>query len=78
MNPLKNLIDKLKRFPGIGERTATRFAYFILSMDKNKALEIADAIKDAKEKIRFCSVCGNYTEVDPCVICTKKRESQIL
>jgi recombination protein RecR len=63
------LIDELKRLPGIGQKTAQRLAFFLLRVDRDQALALSDAIRDAKEKIRFCSICNNITDADPCLYC---------
>src|SRR5215469_6956510 len=63
------LIDELKRLPGIGQKTAQRLAFFLLRVDREQALALSDAIRDAKEKIRFCSICNNITDADPCLFC---------
>jgi len=68
--PIERLITELKRLPGIGQKTAQRLAFFILRSDKEKALGLAEAIRDAKENIRQCSVCNNITDTDPCLYCT--------
>ena len=68
--PVERLIDELKHLPGIGQKTAQRLAFFILRCPPEDALGLADAIRDAKEKIRECSVCSNITENDPCHFCT--------
>jgi len=67
--PIARLIDELKHLPGIGAKTAQRLAFHILRRDREEALALADAIRDAKEKIRQCTVCGNITDVDPCLFC---------
>lgn len=68
--PLGNLITELSRLPGIGGKTAQRLAFYILSMGEKEARALADSIIDAKENMRYCSVCGNLTDTDPCPICT--------
>ena len=68
--PLANLIGQLSRLPGIGGKSAQRLAFHILSMDEQEAIAIADAILDAKKNMKYCSVCGNLTDVDPCGICS--------
>ena len=70
--PLNKLINELARLPGIGERTAQRLALHILSMNDEEAFALSDAIRDAKETMKFCSVCGNLTDTDPCAICSDK------
>jgi len=64
------LIDELKRLPGIGQKTAQRLAFFLLRVDRGQALALADAIREAKEKVRECSICNNITDTDPCHFCT--------
>jgi len=67
---ITRLIDELKRLPGIGQKTAQRLAFHLLRVDTEQALALATAIRDAKEKIRQCSVCNNITDTDPCLYCT--------
>ena len=67
--PLNKLINELSRLPGIGGKTAQRLALHILSVDDREAFALADAIRDAKEKMTFCSICGNLTDRDTCSIC---------
>lgn len=68
--PLENLIYELSKLPGIGEKSAERILYYILEQDKNEAHSLAEAIVDAAENIEECSICHNYTDDDPCEICT--------
>ena len=68
--PLQNLIRELSRLPGIGGKTAQRLAFHILSMDDREANSLANAITQAKTEMKYCSVCGNLTDRDPCDICT--------
>lgn len=68
--PIRNLINELMKLPGIGEKTATRLAYFIIKMPKEESYKIANSIIEAKEKIKLCSICFNFTDNDPCEICT--------
>ena len=68
--PIARLIEELKRLPGIGQKTAQRLAFFLLRTNPAEAYALAEAIRDAKEKIRFCSVCNNITDADPCLYCT--------
>lgn len=73
---VSRLIDELKRLPGIGQKTAQRLAFFLLRSDREQALGLADAIREAKEKIRECSVCNNITDTDPCQFCTSATRSR--
>jgi recombination protein RecR len=66
---VERLINRLSRLPGIGRKTAARLAFHILKSPKDEAEDLAEAIRDVKEKVGFCSVCFNITESDPCDIC---------
>ncbi|WDC85110.1 recombination mediator RecR [Caloramator sp. mosi_1] len=63
------LIEELSKLPGVGTKTAQRLAFYIINMDKRDVQSLADSIIEAKETIKYCSVCGNLTDTDPCVIC---------
>jgi recombination protein RecR len=76
---ISRLIDELKRLPGIGQKTAQRLAFHLLRTDRGQALALADAIREAKEKIRECSVCNNITDADPCIFCASaSRDRKII
>ena len=68
--PLGKLINELSRLPGIGGKTAQRLAFHILSLPDTEAEALAASITEAKHTMRYCSVCGNLTDQDPCEICT--------
>ena len=68
--PLNKLINELSKLPGIGGKTAQRLAFHILSMDDKEAMDLADAITEAKKSMTYCSICGNLTDDDPCAICS--------
>lgn len=74
--PLSNLIGELSKLPGIGGKTAQRLAFHILSQDDRDAFALAEAILEAKKNMKYCSVCGNLTDVDPCSICTDPARDQ--
>ena len=76
--PVTRLIDELKRLPGIGQKTAQRLAFFLLRSDRDQALALSDAIREAKERIRQCSVCNNITDTDPCFFCTSPSRNKSL
>lgn len=77
--PLNNLIHQLSKLPGIGGKSAQRLAFFILSMEEKDAFAIAEAITEARKTMKYCSVCGNLTDVDPCGICSdKSRDSNLI
>ena len=67
--PLAALINEMSKLPGIGSKTAQRLAFHILSLDDKEAERLAHAILNAKKEMRYCSVCGNLTDTDPCGIC---------
>ena len=68
--PLNKLINELSKLPGIGGKTAQRLAFHILSLTDQEANNLAQAIVDAKKNLHYCSVCGNLTDRDPCLICS--------
>ncbi len=68
--PLANLIRELSKLPGIGGKSAQRLAFHILSMDDREAEILANSITRAKSSMKYCSVCGNLTDQDPCEICS--------
>lgn len=67
--PLNRLIEELKKIPGVGAKTAQRIAFYLLGLSEGEADELAEAIKDAKRKIFYCSLCNNITHIDPCQFC---------
>ena len=68
--PMARLIDELKKLPGVGTKTAQRFAFHILRSNDEDAVALAEAVHGLKTSLRLCSVCNNITDVDPCVYCT--------
>lgn len=79
VKPVAKLIEELTKLPGIGRKTAQRLAFYILNMNNDDALGLANAIVDAKKNIRYCSTCYNLTDSDPCIICnSKKRDKSVI
>ncbi|MFH2012104.1 MAG: recombination mediator RecR [Pseudomonadota bacterium] len=70
---IDRLIDRLKKLPGIGEKTAMRLAFYILNSSKKEAEELAKSILDVKEKVSYCSTCFNFSDSNPCKICRDER-----
>jgi recombination protein RecR len=66
---VEKLITNLARLPGIGRKTAGRLAFHLLKVPREEALELAEAIREVKERVGFCSICNNISENDPCYIC---------
>ena len=77
-NALNKLINELSKLPGIGGKTATRLAFFILSMEEKDVEALAVAITNAKKNLHYCSVCGNLTDQDPCRICSDEARDRSL
>ena len=70
------LVDQLKKLPGVGQKTAERLSFFILRGPEERAFKLATAIKNVKEKIILCSNCHGITEKDPCDICQNPKRNQ--
>lgn len=76
---IKDIIESFKSLPGIGEKTAERLAFSLISFDKDKLTEFSNAIISARDKIKKCDICGNITDDKECVICKdKNRNSKII
>jgi len=73
--PLHDLIEELRRIPGIGAKTAQRIAFYFLGLPTEDVDRLAEVIKDAKQKIFYCSRCNNITHVEPCLICSDAHRS---
>lgn len=71
IEPIARLINEFSKLPGVGKKTAERYAYYVIKSKREDALSFADAITNCKDKIKFCEVCGNFTEQSPCDNCTK-------
>ena len=67
---ISRLVNQLSKLPGIGKKTAQRLAYHIISQPEDQVKELAVAIYNGKYQVHFCPVCGNFTDVDPCAICS--------
>jgi recombination protein RecR len=67
--PLQNLIDQFKRLPGVGSKSAQRLAFHVLKTPREEAERLCDAIREVKDRVTYCSICNNITDVDPCAFC---------
>jgi len=76
--PMAQLIDELKKLPGIGSKSAQRMAFHILRSNGDDAEALAAAIRNLKEKLHLCSICSNITDVDPCSYCSSPTRNQRL
>ncbi len=74
--PVARLIEAFRRLPGVGPKSAQRYAFHVLRGSEQDAKALADAILDVKTSIRACSLCGNYSEHDLCSICANPRRSR--
>ncbi len=77
IEPIGKLINEFSKLPGVGAKTAQRFAYKIINMTDSEAKDFADAIVNVKSKVKYCSICGNYAEEDVCDVC-KSRSSDTI
>ena len=77
IEPIGRLINQFSKLPGVGNKTALRYSYKIINMTDAEANEFAEAILNVKKNVRYCSVCGNFSENEVCEIC-KNRESNII
>jgi len=71
--PMARLIEELKKLPGVGAKSAQRFAFHILRASDEDAAALAEAVRGLKVSLRLCSVCNNVTDVDPCAYCASPR-----
>ena len=74
--PVARLIDEFKRLPGIGSKSAQRLAFFILRRPTPEVDHFIESLREVKEKIVFCSICNNVTDVDPCLYCANPRRDR--
>ena len=76
VEPVARLIDELGRLPGVGPKSASRMAYFLLPAPREQALALAEAVIEVKDRIILCSRCFNITEEDPCAVCQDTTRDQ--
>ena len=77
IEPIGRLINEFSKLPGVGKKTAQRYAYKVIGMTDAEAQEFASAVLNAKRKVRYCKVCGNFTENEVCDICAR-REARVI
>lgn len=76
---IEKLIEEFEKLPSIGHKTATRLAFYILNSPEENAIEFSNAILEARKNLKYCSVCSNITDVDPCPICANaKRNKEVV
>ena len=77
IEPIGKLINQFSKLPGVGKKTAQRYAYKIIDMSPEEAKQFAESILECKSKVRYCSVCGNFSEEEVCDVCKKRDKSVI-
>lgn len=77
IEPIGKLINEFSKLPGVGKKTAQRYAYKIIGMSEGEARAFAESIINCKRKVRYCSVCGNFTEDEVCDICKRREKTSI-
>lgn len=77
IEPIGKLINKFTRLPGVGTKTAQRYAYKIINMTEEEVEEFAECLLDAKRKVRYCKICGDFTDKEVCDICANRDHSVI-
>ncbi len=78
-DPLAKLVEQFQRLPGIGAKSAQRLAYHILKTPREEVDRLGDAMREVKERVTYCSVCSNITDIDPCFFCTNpSRDSRLI
>lgn len=77
IEPIGRLMNEFSKLPGVGKKTAQRYAYRVINMSEGEARAFAEAIVNVKKKVRYCKVCGNFTEEDICDICKVRDKSVV-
>ncbi|MCH5148571.1 MAG: recombination protein RecR [Clostridiales bacterium] len=77
IEPIGRLINQFSKLPGVGKKTAQRYAYKIIQMTEAEAKEFADSVLYCKSRVKYCKTCGNFSENEECEICKTRRPAQI-
>ncbi len=77
IEPIGRLINEFTKLPGVGTKTAQRFAYKIINMSDEEASAFAESILNAKKQVKYCAVCGNYSEAEICDICRERSSETV-
>ncbi len=77
IEPIGKLVNEFSKLPGVGKKTAQRYAYKVIDMSEADARAFADAILGVKRKVKYCKICGNFTEEDTCAICRAREHSVV-
>ena len=74
INSFDRLVNEFSHLPGVGKKTAQRYAYFLLTRNQAEVNEFAEAMIEAKQKIHYCKICANFTDKEVCDICSKQKK----
>ncbi len=77
IEPIGRLMNEFSKLPGVGKKTAQRYAYRVINMTEGEARAFADAIVNVKRKVRYCKICGNFTEEEVCDVCKSRDRSLV-
>lgn len=77
IEPIGKLINEFTKLPGVGMKTAQRYAYKVINMTEEEALQFSKAILDAKNNVKYCKICGNFSEGDICDVCKNREPEKI-
>ena len=78
IDSMERLVNEFSRLPGVGKKTAQRYAYYLLTLDENQVKDFADAMVNAKQTIHYCKICANFTDKEICDICSKAKKDPII
>ena len=78
IDSMERLVNEFSRLPGVGKKTAQRYAYYLLTLDENQVKDFADAMVNAKQTIHYCKVCANFTDKEICDICSRPKKDNII
>jgi len=78
LDSIAKLINRFQKLPGVGAKTAQRYAYGVIGMSEQEAADFCAAIAEVKAKVRYCSICGNFTDREVCDICTRRADSAVI
>lgn len=76
--PIARVIEAFQKLPGVGPKTAQRLAFFVLSLPREEVVAMARAMVNARDKTRYCQICGNFSDAETCLVCRDSRRDQSL
>ena len=78
IDSMERLVNEFSKLPGVGKKTAQRYAYYLLTMEESDVASFAEAMVEAKKKIHYCKICGNFTDKEVCDICSRPKKEPIV